>query len=114
MTVLVDSAPAKVNNTVYNGDDWTRAFTFNKAGGAGPIDLTGTTVTAAARSTLGVVTDLVASVVGDPLNGTVQIAPPTGGLGPDVYDYDVQIEDAAGAVTSWVRGRLKVVQDVTA
>jgi len=105
----VDQTPATINLVFTRGDNWAQTFRFLT--GTTPFDLTGYTITAAARSTLGELVDLVVTVT-DPADGEMQLAPPAAGLEPDLYRYDVQA-DFSGSVQTWITGYLRVEEDVT-
>jgi hypothetical protein len=109
VATISSSKPAQVNLEVYQGDSWSQQFRFLHD--TVPVDLTGLTITSSVRSSDGTLTDLVVSII-DALDGTIVIGPPTGGLTPDLYDYDIEVDDA-GAITTWVYGRLRNDQDVT-
>ena len=106
---VVQATPAKINLVVYRGDTWVQQFRFLEDDT--PIDLTGLTVQAQARSTLGETTSLVATVT-DALDGTISVSLPAGSLEPDFYSYDIEV-DEGGAITTWVRGTLQIERDVT-
>lgn len=108
-TTTVAATPATVNLVCYRGDSWAQTFRF--LADDQPVDLTGLDVEAAARGTVGPTVALVVTVT-DPTDGTIEVRLPDGGLAPDFYDYDVEVTDR-GAVTTWVRGKLKVERDVT-
>jgi hypothetical protein len=110
MIVTADHRPEVVHIRAWRGDHWSSEFRFT-AGDGTPIDLTGETFTSQARSTLGELVALVVSVP-VPSNGTIYLQPPAGGLMPDLYDYDIQSNEA-GTITTRVRGRLRVEQDST-
>jgi hypothetical protein len=110
MTVTVDKTTEPVNLIWTAGDTQNQTFRFLTAPDQ-PVDLTGITISSTARSTLGTTTKLIVQVT-DPTNGTVTIHPPTDGLDPDVYDYDIQFADATVTQT-WVHGRLQVRKDIT-
>ena len=108
--VTVDAdTPAVINVRAYHGDSWSQTFRFldNNL----PVDLTGATVESHARGTLADTTPLTVTVL-DPTDGQIQIGPPGGGLEPDRYTYDVQV-DQAGGVRTWVSGWLRVYADIT-
>lgn len=109
MTTTVAATPARINLTCYHGDSWSQSFRF--LAGDQPLDLSGLTARAQARDSLGQTSDLAASILAEP--GTIQIALPEGGLPADTYDYDLELEDPAGAISSWVRGKLRIERDVT-
>lgn len=102
--------PAKADLTAYRGDTW--AQTFRLLEGTIPVDLTGVTVAAWARSyTDRTHTPLVVTVNGQP--GEVTIAQPAGGLAPGKWKYDLEVTSTSGVITTWVRGTLAVTPDVT-
>lgn len=103
--------PVIVNLKAYRGDTWSQEFRF-KSGPDTPFDLTGATVRSQARSRkqTGATVELI--VATDDPDGSVTIALPDDAVA-DVYDYDVQVTDADGEVTTWVRGQMSVAQDVT-
>jgi hypothetical protein len=109
-SVVADGRPDQIHIQVWHGDHWTQEFRFSD--GTNPIDLTGLLFTSQARSTLGQLNELVVSVP-IPSNGTIYLQPPAAGtLEPDLYDYDIQVDDG-GTVKTWIRGRIQVSQDVT-
>ena len=64
-----------------------------------------------ARDTTGEIHELAVTV--GPAAGEVTIAFADEAAVPrDVYDYDVEVT-IAGAVRTWVRGRLQILRDVT-
>ena len=99
--------PAHVDLTAYRGDTWSQTFRFKRD--ENPVDLSGATVEAEARSETGRV-QLVAAV-GTPAEGEVTISLPAD-VEAGVYDYDVEVTDE-GFVQTWVKGRLAVNPDVT-
>lgn len=109
MDTTVDQSPATVNLVVYHGDSWQQTFRCLTAGA--PMDLAAFTLTAGATGTTGDAVPLVVAIV-DVADGTFQLSLPAGGLPPDLYDYDVQADGPSGVVT-WIRGYLRVEQDVT-
>jgi len=109
MTVTVDQTTEPVNLIWTAGDTQNQTFRFLTDPNT-PMDLTGVTVTSKARSTLGVTTALIVQIA-DPTDGTVTIHSPAN-LDPDVYDYDIQFQDAISTQT-WVHGRLQVRKDIT-
>jgi len=109
MTVTVDQTTEPVNLIWTQGDNETQTFRFLTAPDT-PMDLTDTTITCRARSTLGAVVDMQVGVA-DPTTGVITIHPPPEGLEPDVYDYDIQFADLIGTQT-WVHGRIQIRKDV--
>jgi len=110
MTVTVDQTTEPVNLIWTSGDTQSQTFRFLTKPNH-PYDLTGIAITSKARSTLGVSVGLVVQTT-DPTDGTVTIHPPSNGLDPDVYDYDIQFDDT-DTVQTWVHGRLQVRKDIT-
>lgn len=103
--------PATTNLSAYRGDTWSQRFRF--LNGAVPVNLTGATVEAAARVLVGGtgVTPLVVQIE-DAVDGKIILSLPPGGLPVGIYQYDVEVT-LSGVVTTWVRGQLSVVRDVT-
>lgn len=101
--------PAAVNLTAYHGDTWTQVFRLRL--GATPQDLTGATVAAWAKSSVGAIVHLAALIV-DPVAGLIEIGIGPDGLPSGTYAYDVQITQTATVVT-WIRGSLVVTADIT-
>lgn len=100
--------PGFVALVVYHGDTWSQVFRFSE--GSTPVDLSGATITAAARGSDGISHDL--PVTGDS-SGIVTLTMPAGGLPAGVYNYDIQVIDTGNVTTTWIRGTLTVEQDVT-
>ena len=106
----MSSLPVSHDLTAYAGDTFAETFRFLEAGE--PVDLTGDTVTAQARAAAGEPIELLVVVLDPPTDGQVTLGLPDG-LEPGAYDYDIQV-DAAGTVTTWVRGTLTIDPDVAA
>jgi hypothetical protein len=104
----MESLPVTVNLSAYNGDSWSQTFVFKD--GDQVHDLTGATVASWARSSEETVHLVV--TMDDPTSGEVTIGPPSGGIDPGVYAYDVEVDDTNGVLT-WVKGQLSIVGDVT-
>ena len=106
------SVPLVVNLETYRGETWTQLFRFTHDGM--PVNLTGFTFHSECRSQLGEAYPMPVTVVGDPAEGTVALS-----IGdweevpPGDHSYDIEAVDSAGVVTTWVRGRMRVVRDVT-
>jgi hypothetical protein len=99
--------PVTYNLKAYRGDTWSQTFRFVYAGT--PVDLTGATVACWA-----VAKDIpFALSCATAAEGMVTITMPDPELEPGAYSYDVEVIDVSGTVTTWVRGRLQVEQDVT-
>jgi hypothetical protein len=101
--------PVSVNLTAYRGDTWSQEFRLLR--GEAPVDLTGATVAAEARSDAGARYDLDAAIT-NAAGGIIVISfpaihPPAGS-----YVYDVEVVDGTD-VTTWVNGRITIVRDVT-
>lgn len=113
--VVAAGLPVVVDLAAYRGDTWSQQFRLLT--GETPTDLTGVTLAASCRGKLGAPSfALVATVEGDPVDGTVTLSLPPGGEVPyGRYDYDLEATtgDEAGTVTTWVRGQLRVDRDVT-
>lgn len=109
-TQPVESLPVVWDLEAYRGDSWSQTFRFLRGGE--PVDLSAATVEAWARNGVdGNVTPLVVVLL-DAADGQVTIQLPLEGLPWQSYAYDVEVTQD-GAVQTWVRGRLKVVRDVT-
>jgi hypothetical protein len=105
------SLPAFVNLEAYRGDTWAQQLQFLQ--GTTPINLTGATVAAWAKNGKTTVV-LEVGIATDPTTGTVTLSfvdPSAVAVGQ--YNYDVEIKDSAGIITTWVQGQLAVVQDIT-
>jgi hypothetical protein len=105
---MATDLPVTVDLRVYHGDSWTRSFRL-LATADSPIDLTGATVASWAQRPAEVV-HLAVVANGD---GIVTLSDPDGQLDVGKYSYDVEVTDAGGGVTTWVRGALQVTPDVT-
>jgi len=110
VTITVDQLTEPVNLVWRQGDTQPQAFRLLN-GPDIPYDFTGQTVRATARSTLAQLIDLQVGV-DDPTTGVVTISPPTGGLEPDLYDYDVEFDDGAQCAT-WIHGRIHVKPEIS-
>ena len=108
-TTVTAQLPATVNLAAWHGDTYTQQFQV--LAGDQPIDLTDLDIQSSVQGTDGTVTQLVVSVIGDPINGTFQIATP--GLVADLYQYDIQATDPDGTRNTWIAGHLRIHQDVT-
>lgn len=108
LTATGTGLPVTANLAAYHGDSWSQ--TFRLLQGDTPVDLTGCTVTSRCRGTTGD-TYTMLLWIDDPTQGTIRLEIPAGAQ-PDFYDYDIQVADA-GAVTTWVKGRLQIRGDVT-
>jgi hypothetical protein len=108
LTATGTGLPVTANLNAYHGDSWSQTFRLMQ--GANPVDLTGCIVTSSCRGTTGD-TYTMQVFIDDPTQGTIRIEIPDG-LQPDLYAYDIQVVDA-GAVTTWVSGRLQLRGDVT-
>jgi hypothetical protein len=101
--------PAVVDLDAYRGDTWSSQFRFLTAPDV-PLDLSGSVVASWAYR-LGQVEQLLVTVGPDP--GVVAITWEAGAPSPGVWRYDVEVTDPTGLITTWVRGIINVVQDVT-
>lgn len=100
--------PATYHLNAYRGDTWAQTFRFLHDGML--IDLATATVACWVRQR-DQRTTLACEVSGP---GQVTIAMVVGAeLDPGAYAYDVEVADADGSITTWVRGRLNVARDVT-
>jgi hypothetical protein len=110
---LANELPATVDLTAYRGDTWAQTFRFLTDVDA-PLDLTGADVAAWARSDYPKTVEHLLVSVDDPTTGVVTIALPQNGASAAAsYEYDVEVTGSDGTVTTWVRGKLTVEQDVT-
>jgi hypothetical protein len=100
--------PVDVRLVAYRGDSWSQHFRFLRD--SVPVDLTDATVESWARADAEVVPLEVAV---DPTAGTVAISAPAAGLAAQTWDYDVEVTESGGDITTWVRGTLTVRPDVT-
>jgi hypothetical protein len=103
--------PVTYNLKAYRGDTWSQTFRLIYEGV--PVDLSTATVACWAG-----IHDLtyplpvtVADQVASP--GEVTITMPTPSLAVGAYSYDLEVIEQDGTVTTWVRGRLAIEQDVT-
>jgi hypothetical protein len=101
--------PVDVRLVAYRGDTWSQQFRLIRD--AVPVDLTGASVESWAKAEAEVI-PLDAAIV-DEATGMVAIGPPPAGLAARTWDYDVEVTESGGAVTTWVRGTLTVRPDVT-
>lgn len=101
--------PVTYNLKAYRGDTWVQAFRFVYQGA--PLDLTGSSVECWLANPDGVWELPVQSGGAD---GMVTIGLPTDDtIEANAYSYDIEVTDPDGAVTTWVKGRMTVSQDVT-
>jgi hypothetical protein len=107
----MSNLPATYDLQAYHGDTWSQSFRFND--GTNYIDLSTSSVTseAVARSgaDFGASYTLDTTVESDP--GTVTLRLPLGMPVGD-YSYDVQVTTGQG-ITTWIRGTLTVIPDVS-
>jgi hypothetical protein len=104
----VAELPVTYNLKAYRGDTWVQAFRFIWQDA--PLDLNGSKVEAWVANPDGV-WPLPVTVTPD--DGVVTLGMPEEELDANAYSYDIEVVDADGVVTTWVRGRLTVSQDVT-
>lgn len=101
--------PVSVDLIAYRGDTWSE--TFRITSGGAPIDLTGATVASWATDLDGVKTELTTVV--DVPNAAITIMFPSNVVvRAGHYSYDIE-STKDDIVTTWVRGRLVVQQDIT-
>jgi hypothetical protein len=103
----VSVLPVGYDFKVYHGDTWSQTFALMD--GTTPHDLTQATLAAAVEDVNGATTTLGAATTANP--GEVTITPPTGGLPPGNYAYDVRVKTPSNT-TTWVRGVLRVQEAV--
>lgn len=105
-------APLRVDLTTYRGDTWTQEFRFLKGGE--PVDLTGATLESSCRSQLGESYPMPVTVIGDPSEGVITLGiADWDEVPPGDHSYDIEATSGDGTVTTWVRGRMRVLRDVT-
>jgi hypothetical protein len=100
--------PAITDLTAYRGDTWTQEFRLLED--TVPVDLTGASVECWAVRSAGSRLELEVTVGPDP--GVITLRLPADAEAGN-YRYDVEVTDAGGDVTTWIRGRLDVIGDVT-
>lgn len=110
-TTVASGLPAQVNLAAYHGDTYSQQFRF--LAGDAPLDLTSLTIRASAQGTDRQRTELPVTILGDATDGTILLSLPADGLEPDLYSYDIQATDPAGAINTWVTGHLRMIPDVT-
>lgn len=110
------TAPATLDLNVYQGDDKFLFLTFLDGDGL-PEDLTGWAFRAQVRSAVADSQPTVAADFGITVDENVVTCHLTGeqttGFDPPAMVYDVEGTDPAGRVTTWVKGRIIVDQEVT-
>jgi len=102
--------PVQYDIQAYRGDTTTRAFRFGS--GTDPVDLSAAQLKSEAREDNQRATkyQLTVSVI-DAANGQILLSvPETLPAGNYVYDIEVQVDTET---TTWIRGHLYVVRDVT-
>jgi hypothetical protein len=97
--------PATVDLTIYHGDTWAQTFRLLDSSG-NPHDLTGATVAATVSN------GVAFQVTVGPDPGVITLRLPPAALPVGSYTYDVEVTQA-GTVTTWIKGALDVLQDVT-
>jgi hypothetical protein len=102
--------PVTYDLTAYRGDTW--AQTFRLIQDDVPINLTGATVKSWARLPTAKNAIPLQVTVG-PEAGKVTISLPPTGMPAGRYNYDLQVAEQDGTVTTWIKGTLRVDQDVT-
>ena len=105
--------PLVTDLTAYRGDSWVQTFRLLREGQ--PYDLTGCTAAAWLSDKPGSDTYEVFGVnVADPASGEVTLSlDPATGVPAGKYQYDLEVTSLDGTVTTWVRGKFTVMQDVT-
>ena len=104
--------PTIVPLNAYRGDTWGKQFRLSTSPTV-PLDLTGATVESWAKERANHDDAIPLTItVTDAPHGTFMLTlPPDMEAGTFLYDVEVTTPD--GAVTTWVRGLLTVVNDVT-
>ncbi len=108
LTATGTGLPVTANLIAYHGDSWSQ--TFRLLQGDQPVDLNGIGVSSRCKGSDGQTYDMLLWI-DDPTGGVFHIAIPAE-AGPDLYSYDIEMVDA-GAVTTWITGRLQIRPDVT-
>lgn len=107
--------------TIIRGDNRNIDVSFFESDGTTPINLTGATVyftvnanNAPASDTGAAITKDV-SIHTDPEEGETRISlsPADTEIAPGTYNYDVQLKDSLGTVTSQDQGKFIVKPDIT-
>jgi len=105
--------PGTADLEIYHGDSWSQTFRLLSEGA--PLDLTGATLKSSAvsryGSNQGQAVDLSATAGTNP--GEIVLSLPANGIPVGEYSYDVQVTKGA-VVTTWLRGTIVVIPDVTA
>ena len=110
----------QTNLAIYRGDDKTWNLAFKDAEGD-PIDITGATVWFTAKENT---TDEDASAVlqkqitshSNPTQGETQLSlipSDTDAMEVKDYEYDMQLVESSGKVSTFMRGKLNIIQDIT-
>ncbi len=57
----------------------------------------------------------IVGIIGDATNGLVSFAPTTvdTDITPGIYFYDIEQTDGSGAIKTVIKGRAKIIQDIT-
>lgn len=108
--MATEQLPVTVDLKAYRGDTWRQVFHLKEDGAA--KDLTDATVESQARSRKDKSLSTLITEIPDPANGEIAIGLPAMSLVVGDYDYDVEIT-IGEVVTTWIKGKLKVVRDVT-
>ena len=101
--------PVNIPLQAYRGDTWNQQFRLCDAPDT-PHDLTGATVASWAINKTDPRLTLTVTVGPDP--GVITLKLP-GSEAADYYTYDVEVTDADGTITTWIRGNLGITQDIT-
>lgn len=120
MTALISEKAGELDIEIEEGTDFDSTLTWTDSNAA-LIDLTGYSATLQMRAKAGLtgtpdleLTDGAGITLGGAL-GTIQIqiADTQNVFGNKTYFYDLELTDAAGAITRLIRGTIKSIAEVT-
>lgn len=110
---MAAALPVEIPLRAYRGDTWAQTFRLLRDKDV-PLDLTGAVVEAWARNrSTQRVEQMQVVLDADLTTGVITLAQPPGGVPAGAYEYDIEVTEANGTVTTWVAGQLLVEQDVT-
>jgi len=102
--------PVNYDLDAYRGDTWSQGFRFLRD--TTPVDLTGATLKSEARAPDGTSTTLIVQI-DDATDGRFGLRLPTPVPPPGRYEYDIELTEPGNVISTWVKGALNVVRDVT-
>ena len=116
----VTGLPLTVDLKATRGDTWGQTFRLRY--GDTPVDLSSATLASWAQRSLDAAGRIVATpepavvlvalILTPPTDGLIAIQAPLTPMLAGTYRYDVEVTEA-GAVTTWISGSLKILDDVT-